>query len=116
MVRRRAGWSQGPPIKSWRDDPGALPDCTVTEPERRRRIAGRERCRRRAAANSIASGSPSNRRQIWATAAAFSAVRPKPGWTAAARSTKRATASDEPERREDGKTGRREERTPTRLP
>ena len=47
----------------------------------------------RAAASSIASGSPSSRRQISATAGAFSAVTANPAWTAGARSTKSATDS-----------------------
>ena len=47
-----------------------------------------------AAASSIASGSPSSRRQMSATAAAFSAVRVNSGLTAWARSTKSWTAGD----------------------
>ena len=47
----------------------------------------------REAASSRASGTPSRRRQTWATAGAFSAVRAKPGATATARSTNRRTAS-----------------------
>ena len=47
----------------------------------------------RAAASSIANGSPSRRTQISATAGAFSFVTSKPGFTARARSMKRATAS-----------------------
>ena len=48
----------------------------------------------RAAASSIASGRPSSRRQISATAAALPSVRAKPGRTARARSTNSATAGD----------------------
>ena len=47
----------------------------------------------RAAASSIASGSPSRRTQISATAGAFSLVTSKPGFTARARSMNSATAS-----------------------
>ena len=48
----------------------------------------------RAAASSIASGRPSSRRQISATAAALLSVRAKPGRAARARSTNSATAGD----------------------
>ena len=48
----------------------------------------------RAAASSIASGTPSRRRQISATAAALPSVRAKPGRTARARATNSATAGD----------------------
>ena len=47
-----------------------------------------------AAASSIASGSPSRRRQMSVTAAAFSAVRVNSGLTACARSTNSCTAVD----------------------
>ena len=49
----------------------------------------------RAAASSIASGRPSSRRQISATAAALPSVRAKPGRTARARSTNSATAGED---------------------
>ena len=48
----------------------------------------------RAAASSMARGRPSSRRQISATATAFSDVSAKSGWTASARATKSRTASD----------------------
>ncbi len=48
--------------------------------------------RLRAAASSRASGRPSSRRQIWATASALSPVSAKSGRTARARSTNRSTA------------------------
>ena len=48
----------------------------------------------RAAASSIASGNPSSRRQISATAGAVSAVNVRSGLTARARSTKSRTASE----------------------
>ena len=48
---------------------------------------------RRAAANSRASGRPSRRTQMAATAAAFVGVSAKSGVTACARASKRATAS-----------------------
>ena len=48
----------------------------------------------RAAASSMASGNPSSRAQISATAGAFSLVTQKPGLIAAARSMKRATAAN----------------------
>ena len=48
----------------------------------------------RAAASSMASGRPSRRRQIPATAAAFALVSAKSGRTARARSTNSATAGD----------------------
>ena len=47
----------------------------------------------RAVASSIASGRPSSRAQISATAAAFSSVSRKSGFTARARSTKSWIAS-----------------------
>jgi hypothetical protein len=47
----------------------------------------------RTAASSIASGMPSSRRQILATAGAFSEVSSKPGLTSSARSTNNRTAS-----------------------
>ena len=46
----------------------------------------------RAAASSMASGSPSRRRQISATASALSGVSANSGWTNRQRSTKRTTA------------------------
>jgi hypothetical protein len=49
--------------------------------------------RTRAAASSIASGSPSSRTQISATAGALALLTPKSGRTAMARSTKSATDS-----------------------
>ena len=51
------------------------------------------RMRMRAAASSIASGSPSSRTQISATAGAFSLVTSNDGFTALARSMKSATDS-----------------------
>ena len=56
--------------------------------------AGGSSSRVRAAASSIASGRPSSRRQISATAAALPSVRAKPGRTARARSTNSATAGE----------------------
>ena len=55
--------------------------------------AAGERTRTRAAASSIANGSPSNRRQIAAISSALSGVSEKCGSTALARSTNNSTAS-----------------------
>jgi hypothetical protein len=60
---------------------------------RRAAICSAERTRTRAAASSMARGSPSRRAQICTTARALAAVRVKPGRAAAARSTNRRTAS-----------------------
>ena len=57
--------------------------------------AGGSSSRVRAAASSMASGRPSRRRQISATAAALPSVRAKPGRTARARSTNSATAGED---------------------
>jgi hypothetical protein len=81
MVRRRAGWSGAPPVNS-----GSRLSSLV------RRAEG-ETTRSQAAASSIASGSPSSRRQISSTAAAFPASSLKSGRTWRARSTKSAIAS-----------------------
>jgi hypothetical protein len=50
----------------------------------------------RAAANSIASGNPSRRRQIWSTIATLASVNWKSGTTACARSTNNVTAGPIP--------------------
>ena len=54
--------------------------------------------RRRAAASSIARGSPSSRRAISATSAAFEAVSSKSGRTRLARCTSNSTAGESPDR------------------
>ena len=56
-------------------------------------ICSTGRARTRAAASSIASGTPSSRRQIWAIAEAFRSVIRNSGTAAIARSTKRRMAS-----------------------
>ncbi len=81
MVRNRSGWSRAPPVRRG-----------ITSPNWARRAAG-GRVETRAAASSIARGSPSRRAQIAAMAGEFSAVRAKPNWAARARATKSWTAS-----------------------
>ena len=61
----------------------------VVEPVR---DLGGESARLRAAASSMASGIPSSRRQIWATAGAVSSVSVKPRLDRRARSTNSCTA------------------------
>ena len=78
MLRRRVERSWGPPVSS-----GSIRSSRVSN------SAG-DSTFTRAAANSMASGSPSRRRQIVVTAAALSLVNANEG--AAARSTKRRTA------------------------
>jgi len=78
----RAGRSRAPPVSSG------------SRRSRRASIAWGDSSRTRAAASSIASGSPSSRWQISATAGPLSSVRTKSGVIAAARSTKRATAAN----------------------
>ena len=65
-------------------------ESTLERPEHR---AWRRAVAMRAAASSMASGSPSRRRQISDTATAFSSFSAKSGLTALARSTNRRTAS-----------------------
>ena len=79
-VRCRSGRSRAPPVRSG------------SRRSRRASIAWGVSTFPRAAASSIASGRPSRRRQISATAAAFSSVSAKSGRTSMARWTKRATA------------------------
>ena len=64
-----------------------------TAASRRSAISAGQSNPQRAAASSIASGSPSTRRQISATAAALPSSRPNPGSCARARSQNNATAS-----------------------
>ena len=92
--RCRAGRSWAPPVRR------------SSRFSSRPRIACGESSFTRAAASSIASGSPSSRRQIPATAAAFSSVSSKSGLTARARSRKNSTA---------GELGRRRPRRPARA-
>ncbi len=82
MVRSRAGWSRAPPVSRGRRGSS-----------RASRAWGARRLLR-AAASSIASGSPSSRRHTSATAPAFAAVRVKAGATAWARVAKRRTAAE----------------------
>ena len=79
-VRCRAGASRVPPVSRG------------SRCSNRASSACGGRIRTRAAASSMASGSPSRRWQISATAGAFSLSRVNPGLTAWARSTKRRTA------------------------
>ena len=81
-VRWRSGRSRPPPAPRSSRSP------------RRCAIAAGESSRIRAAASSMASGSPSRRRTISATAAPFAGVSMKSGRTAIARSTNSRTASD----------------------
>ena len=81
MVRRRSGWSRGPSARS-----GSRGSSRASSASGERRAV-------RAAAGSIASGSPSARSQMATTAAAFSGVRLNAALAASARSTNRRTAS-----------------------
>ena len=85
MVARNVCWRSGrsrpPPTSS-------LSECTS-----RSRIASGGSSLTRAAASSMASGRPSSRRTIWATAAAFRSSTAKPGTAAAARSANSRTDS-----------------------
>ena len=82
MVRRRAGASRG---LAGQERQASL------EP-RQERADGKTLTR--AAASSMASGSPSNRRQISAASQALAGVSRNSMWTARRRSTKSRTASD----------------------
>ncbi len=86
MAPRRVRWRSG------RSRPPA--DRRPSRSPSRWAIAAGDRRRTRAAASSMASGRPSSRRTISATAAPFSAVSVNSGRTAIARSTNRRTASD----------------------
>jgi hypothetical protein len=81
-VRWRSVAVRGPPVSSRKrsDSPAA--------------IWSTDSIRTRAAASSIANGSPSNSLQICATGSAFSSLRAKSGRTLRARSTNSDTASD----------------------
>ncbi len=80
----------------WRSGMSTVPvPRASSDRARRRKSASGLNSRVRAAANSIASGRPSRRRQISTTAVAFAAVRAKSWRAAPARSTNSATAGDE---------------------
>jgi hypothetical protein len=78
-VRCRGSAVRLPPVGSWNRSPKRAATCSTGS------------ARTRAAASSIASGSPSSRRQISTTAVTLSWVTAKPGWTATARSANSRT-------------------------
>ena len=80
MVRSRSGWSRGPPVSGKRSS-------------NRVSNAASGRWAMRAAASSMANGSPSSLRQIAVTAAALVSVSSKSGLVACARATNNRVAA-----------------------